>query len=105
MEMKKMLIVLSAMLVADLGIATDAFAAGAGGSGGTGGPSTVVASQIEAARKAAELPSWVITAPVRAHNFVADEGNRRNTTVISDQPAQAASGAGAHRPQSMGVTG
>lgn len=99
--MSKTLIVLAAMLVAELGVATDASAAGAGGSGGTGGPANVVASQVEAARKASESPSWTLTAPVRAHNFVEDEGNRRNTTVISNQPAQAASGAGAHEPQSM----
>ena len=81
--MKKTLIVLAAMLVAELGVATDAFAAGAGGSGSTGGPSTVVASKIEAGRKAAEPLSWALTAPVRAHNFVDDEGKGRNTTVIS----------------------
>jgi len=100
--MKKILIVLGAVLVAELGVATDAFAAGAGGSGGTGGPSTIVAAQAAAARKAAELPSWAFTPPVRAKNFVDDEGNRRNTTVIVDQPVQSASGLGAHRPLSMG---
>jgi len=103
--MKKMLIVLGALLVAEAGLATEAFAAGAGGSGGTGGPSTVVAAQAEAARKAAELPSWAITTPVRAKNFVDDEGKRRNTTVITNQVVQSASGVGAHRPLSMGMAG
>jgi hypothetical protein len=106
MEMTKTQMALSAILVAELFATTAVFAAAsaAGGSGSTGGPSTVVAAQAQGARKASERASRVIAVPARAHNFVDDEGNRRNMTVITDQPTQAASGAGAHRPQSMGVS-